>query len=168
MPRPKNKDELLESSADRYARLRQSIGALTPVQRELPFPFEHRDRNLRDLVAHLLEWQLMMLRWYETAMDGEEPLMPAEGYTWKTTPALNAKIWERYQNVSLERVRESLAVSHDSLLAVIHAHSNDELFTKRHYSWTGTTSLGSYLTSSLPSHYDWALKIIARFTRSIK
>lgn len=36
--------------------------------------------------------------------------------------------------------------------------SNDELFTKGVYKWTGGTSLGSYFVSSTLSHYDWALK----------
>ena len=36
--------------------------------------------------------------------------------------------------------------------------SNDELFTKGVYKWTGGTSLGSYFVSSTSSHYDWALK----------
>ena len=33
-----------------------------------------------------------------------------------------------------------------------------ELFEKRRYRWTGSTSVGSYAVSATTSHYDWAMK----------
>lgn len=167
MPRPKTKAELQTGSADKYAQLNTMLDALTPSQLNATFPFDHRDRNIRDVIAHLHEWQVMMLNWYETGMAGAEPDMPAKGYTWRTTPELNAVIWAKYQNTSLKLVRKKLATSHDALLILVATHTNDELFTKRRFPWTGTTSLGSYLTSALPSHYDWAIKLVRRFTRTL-
>jgi hypothetical protein len=41
---------------------------------------------------------------------------------------------------------------------LIQKHSDEELFTKKRYAWTGTTSLGAYMISATSSHYDWALK----------
>lgn len=168
MPRPKTKAELLSASVDGYAQLNAMLAALTPSQQNSVFPFEHRDRNLRDVMAHLHEWQVMMLNWYESGIAGDKPDMPAKGYTWKTTPELNAAIWARYQGTSLTLVRRKLATTHDALLDIITARTNDELFTKCRYSWTGTTSLGSYLTSALPSHYDWAMKIVRRYSRTFR
>ena len=40
--------------------------------------------------------------------------------------------------------------------------SNEELFTKKAFDWTGTTSLGSYCVSATFSHYDWATKDIKK------
>ncbi len=48
--------------------------------------------------------------------------------------------------------------SHKDVLSLIETFSNEELFTKQHFDWTGTTSLGSYCVSALSSHYDWATK----------
>ncbi len=45
---------------------------------------------------------------------------------------------------------------------LIEKHSDVELFEKKRYKWTGTTSLGAYLISSTSSHYDWAIKLIKR------
>jgi hypothetical protein len=53
-----------------------------------------------------------------------------------------------------------LKESHNRLIASVENHSNEELFEKKRYAWTGTTSLGAYFISSLSSHYDWALKTI--------
>jgi hypothetical protein len=34
----------------------------------------------------------------------------------------------------------------------------EELFAKKAFSWTGTTTLGAYCVSATSSHYDWAIK----------
>ena len=39
---------------------------------------------------------------------------------------------------------------------------DDELFEKKRYKWTGSTSLGAYLVSATSSHYDWAFKLIKK------
>jgi hypothetical protein len=44
-------------------------------------------------------------------------------------------------------------------------HTDAELFTKRRYVWTGSTSLGAYLVSATSSHYAWAAKQLRTFLR---
>lgn len=167
MPRPTTRIDLLDASAAGYARLIGLVESLTPGKAEEEFPFEDRDRNVRDVLAHLHEWHLMLLGWYRMGMDGEKPAIPAEGYTWQTLPALNRTIQQRYQDVPLGEVRRLLDASHAEVQGLIAAQTDPELFEKRRYSWTGTTSLGAYLVSSTSSHYDWALKKLRRYTRTL-
>ena len=104
----------------------------------------------------------MTLGWYEVGMKGEKPKMPAEGYTWKTLPDLNKRIQEQYENEELKKVKIMFSDSFQKLQKVINSHSNEELFEKKRYAWTGTTSLGSYLVSAASSHYEWAFKLIKK------
>jgi hypothetical protein len=166
MPRPATKDELLTLSDKNYHKLTELVESIPKEKQEMAFPFEDRDKNIRDVLAHLHEWHLMMIKWYTAGMSGEKPVIPAEGYTWKTIPDLNAVIWKKYQDVSLETIIKKLDESHKEVEALIKKHSNDELFTKGLYPWTKTTSLGSYFISSTSSHYDWAIKKIRKFTKS--
>lgn len=99
-------------------------------------------------------------------MAGTKPTMPEEGYTWKTIPELNRKIWEEYSNTSLNKIRQSLDKSNDEVTKLIRKHSDEELFEKKRYLWTGSTSLSAYLISATSSHYDWALKLIRKATRN--
>lgn len=167
MPRPKSRDELLTASNKSFAQLDSMISALTLSQRNSQFSFEHRDRNIRDVLAHLHEWHLMMLTWYEIGMAGSTPEMPAKGYTWRQTPQLNAAIWNKNQSKTLPYIRKRLASSHKKLTEIIAAHTDAELFERHMYPWTGTSTLGSYLTSSTSSHYNWAIKLIRRFERTL-
>jgi hypothetical protein len=162
MPRPKTKDELLELSQKNFSKLNELVDSYSLEEQNAEFPAGTMNRNIRDVLAHLHHWHLMMLEWYEIGMKGEKPEMPAKGYTWKTVPELNRKIWEKYRNVELKKVREDLNQSYQQLQKVIEQHSNEELFEKKRYKWTGTTSLGSYLISATSSHYDWAYKLIKK------
>jgi hypothetical protein len=162
MPRPKSKEELLELSQKNYTRLNDFVDSFSPEEQTAEFPEGTMNRNIRDVLAHLHHWHLMMLEWYEIGMKGEKPEMPAEGYTWKTVPELNRAIWEKYKNTDLQIIREKLQISYLQIQEVIQSHTNKELFEKKYFRWTGTTSLGSYLVSATSSHYDWAFKLIKK------
>ena len=160
MPRPKTKDELLELSQKNFAKLNELVDSYSSEEQVAEFPEGTMNRNIRDVLAHLHHWHLMMLEWYEIGMKGDKPDMPAKGYTWKTVPELNREIQEKYRTVELEKVRKDLNHSYEQLQKIIERHTNEELFEKKRYKWTGTTSLGSYLISATSSHYDWAYKLI--------
>ncbi|MDR0849196.1 MAG: ClbS/DfsB family four-helix bundle protein [Propionibacteriaceae bacterium] len=166
MSRPTTRQQLLDAAASGYDDLMTMAASLPDDVKEGPFSFEDRDRNLRDVLVHLTKWHDMMLRWYADGMSGTKPVMPAPGYTWKTTAALNAVIWENAQDVPLAQAIADLAQSHQQVLALIEGHTDEELFTKKYYPWTGTTSLGSYLVSSTSSHYDWAITKLRKAVRA--
>lgn len=156
MARPTTRDELLDRASVEYDLLHRMVDGLDPARREAEFPFEDRDRRVRDVIGHLRAWQEMMLGWYEEGMAGGRPVMPAPGYTWSTTAALNEEIWRSMQDSSLESERSRLAATQTRIMAVVEAHTDVELFTKRYYPWTGSTSLGAYLVSATSSHFTWA------------
>jgi hypothetical protein len=165
MPRPKNKEELLSLGEENYLKLLSFIDQLPAELREGEFPPGMMNRNVRDILAHLHHWHLMMLDWYTVGMSGQKPDIPAVGYTWKTTPQLNRKIWEDHLTMPLHKARQSFEKSHREVMDLVGKHSDEELFEKKRYKWTGTTSLGAYLISATSSHYDWALKLIKKATK---
>lgn len=166
MPRPTNKKQLLQTSELNFKNLFNQIDSLDPERQESEFPAGTLNRNIRDVLAHLHHWHLMMLEWYAVGMSGEKPIMPAPGFTWKTVPALNRNIQEQHRNSPLEEVRSKLEQSHQQIQNLIEKHTDTELFEKKYYPWTGSTSLGAYLISASSSHYDWALKLLKRVLKT--
>jgi hypothetical protein len=51
---------------------------------------------------------------------------------------------------------------------LIESLSNEELFEKKHFPWTGTSNVGAYCVSAAPSHYDWAVKKIKQYSKEKK
>ncbi len=162
MARPKNKTELLDQSMVNYEKLMSFIDGLTPEKQEAEFPEGYLNQNIRDVLAHLHHWHLMFMEWYKVGMKGEKPEMPAKGYTWKTTPDLNVMIQKKYASTPLSEIRKLIKESFQSVRKTIDSHTDEELFEKKRYKWTGSTSLGSYTISATSSHYDWALKLIKK------
>jgi len=165
MARPKNKADLLNLSKKNFELLLEFIESLSKEEQNTDFTKGTMNRNIRDVLMHLHHWHLMMFDWYAAGMKGEKPDMPAKGYTWNTTPELNRWIWEKYQDTLLEDAKKDFKSSYEKVRSLIEKHSDKELFEKKRYKWTGTTSLGAYLVSATSSHYDWALKIIKKAKR---
>ncbi|MEO0585690.1 MAG: ClbS/DfsB family four-helix bundle protein [Bacteroidota bacterium] len=162
MPRPKNKADLLLKSQQNFDRLMSFLADFSHAELNSEFPEGTMNRNVRDVLGHLYYWHLMMLRWYEEGMQGIKPAIPAEGYTWKTTPDLNRHIWEECQSTDLDTTLLLFRESHERVHTLIERHTDEELFEKKRYKWTGSTSLGAYLISATSSHYDWAFKLIKK------
>ena len=123
-----------------------------------------QDKNPRDLLMHLYNWHLMIIRWHDDNMAGKEVAFLPEGFSWRTTPELNAGFWKEYQGVSLDEAKRLVWESHGKVMEIIKSHSNDELFHRGVYKWTGSTSLGAYLVSATCSHYDWAAKLMKKMS----
>jgi hypothetical protein len=110
----------------------------------------------------------MMKNWYKVGMSGKKPAIPAEGVTWQTLPVVNHRIWDTYKGTELKKAITLFKKSHKDVMALIEKHTDDELFTRKKYGWTGTTSLGAYFISATSSHYDWGLKTIKPLKKFIK
>ncbi len=162
MPRPTSKKELLDLSIKKFEALIATVNAYSEEERNAEFPKGTMNCNCKDVLAHIHHWHLMMLSWHKEGMAGEKPAMPAEGYTWKTVPQLNRSIWEKYHDIELTVIQKEIKKSFLAVQKVIKTHSNQELFEKKKYKWTGTTSMGAYFISATSSHYDWALKLIKK------
>lgn len=167
MPRPTTRQELITAAAAQYDKLQSMIDSMPEAMQRAAFAFEDRDKNLRDVLAHLHEWHRMVQRWHQIGcVEGGLPDVPGTGYTWKTLPALNQVIWERYQGVPLAESKALLAESHREVMALIEEHGSDELFSRGVYRWTKSTTLGAYFVSCTSSHYDWAMNKLKKHIRS--
>ena len=178
MPRPRTKEELVLASKENYEKLNRFISQLSEDELLTPFDFSRdpkkkeahwkRDKNLRDVLIHLYEWHQLLLTWVHSNQKGHErPFLP-EPYNWKTYGEMNVVFWNKHQKTSLEEATRLLEQSHKEVLELMESFSNDELFAKGIYRWTGGTSLGSYFVSSTSSHYDWALKKLKAHRKNCK
>ena len=165
MPRPKTKEQLLSLSQENYDRLFSLVEPLSSEDRTRPGV--NGDWSVKDILAHLTAWHHLFFTWYEAGSRGEKPAMPAPGCTWKTTPELNEKIYQEHRHQAYDTVAAELNASHGKMMALISGHSDEDLFTKKRYKWTGSTSLGSYAVSASSSHYQWAMDLIRKWAKSL-
>lgn len=168
MPRPQTKVDLINAAAENYKKLVQLIDSMTELELSTQFDFSKdekkkeahwgRDKNLRDILIHLYEWHQLMIHCIASNESGHNKQFLPEEYSWKTYGAMNVMFWKKHQTTDLQSAREMLQKSHEELMKLMEKYSNDELFSKGVYAWTGSSTLGSYFISTTSSHYDWAMK----------
>jgi hypothetical protein len=116
--------------------------------------------SVKDFLAHRAEWGDMMLRWYRESREGKRPAVPTEKYKWNQLKELNAEIYGRFADTPLAEVVDRFNRVQNELRAVIAQTTEDELFTKKHYAFTGTSDLATYFNSATAAHYRSAAKHI--------
>ena len=169
MPRPTTKEMLLEAADTQFTKLWALIDSMPKDDQTKIFLFEDRDKNIRDILIHLYEWHQLLSVWIDEnrIKENQKAFLP-EPYNWRTYPDMNVKFWKKHQKTPYAKSIEMLKKSHKEVIALISKFSNEELFTKKYFSWTGTTTLGSYCISATSSHYDWAMKKIKTQIKSLK
>lgn len=177
MPRPQTKKDLIIAAQNNYDKLLELIHSLTKLELQTEFDFSQdaskkeahwsRDKNLRDVIVHLVEWHQLMLQWVENNKKGISKPFLMEGYNWKTYGSMNVLFMNRNQKISLEKALEQFQASHDAIMEKIEEASNEELFQKDVFSWVGGSTIGSYYISVTSSHYDWAIKKIKAHKKNV-
>ncbi len=177
MPRPTTKQELLNVANENFEKLWNTIDGLTEQELNTPFDFSSypklteahrgRDKNIRDILVHLYERHQLLLNWITKNQQGKTTNFLPDPYTFKTIAPMNETFREKYQATPYEKAVELLKASHDAVIKCIESFTNEELFTKKHFPWTGTTTLGSYCISSTSSHYDRAIKKIKKHKKIV-
>jgi len=177
MPRPTTKTELITAANDQWDKMWGLVDSIEGGAQSIVFGFDdpklkeahwRRDKNIRDVLVHLYEWHRLLLNWTAANLSGEsKPFLP-EPYNWKTYGDMNVGFWEKHQPTSYDDATAKLRESHNEVMALIDKMSDEELFEKRHFPWTGTSNLGSYCISVTASHYDWAIKKIKQYLKILK
>jgi hypothetical protein len=159
MAAPKTKALLLAQTEQERDALMTMLAGLSPEQLLWPGAYAW---SAKDHVAHLAEWERMLLAWYEAGVRGEKPAVPGEGYTWATLDALNQRIYEQHRDEPAAHVVADWRDTSRRLLVMAQAASESDLFTPRRYPWTGRGTLASFVYECGPNHYRWAAREIKR------
>ena len=178
MARATTKADLMTSANEQFDKMWKLIETMSEEQQNATFAEEMatagkethwgRDKNLRDVLVHLYEWHHLLLDWVQANSNGEhKPFLP-EPYNWRTYPTMNVEFWKKHQSTPLTEAKAKLKETHSNVMELIETFSNNELFAKGIFNWTGTSTLGSYFVSTTASHYDWAIKKIKAHIKTLK
>jgi hypothetical protein len=120
--------------------------------------------SVKDILAHLVEWQQMNLDWYAAGLRGEKPAMPAPGFTLREIPRLNEMIYRKHHRRPLQSVLDDYRSYHERTVTLIKTLPDTDLITLGRFSWTGPSwTLSDYLRASTAAHYLWARTRIRRW-----
>lgn len=160
------KQDLLDAIQLERAKLDDLLAQLTPNQMTRP-GVTKGGWTVKDVLAHLLEWQQMNLDWYAAGVRGEMPALPAPGFTWREIPRLNEAIYQKHRARALADILREYHANHERMVTLIQTLSDEDLVTLRRYAWTGPSwTLSDYMRANTAAHYLWAHTRIRRWWRA--
>ena len=175
MARPQNKKEMVEQGETSFLELFNLIDTIEDKEQVFNFSLANkkeahwsRDRNIRDVLVHLYEWHRLLLVWLEENLAGRQRNFLREPYNWRNYGEMNQDFFREHQTTSFDKSVMLLKSSHKEVMEKLDSFNDKELFTKKYYSFTGTTNLASYIISSTSSHYKWAIKKLKLHKKNIK
>jgi hypothetical protein len=147
MKKPASKTELLtriqiqRRQLDRYPFYfeRDRTGTFVPGPNlkfsrvEMAQPGAVGEWSVKDVLAHLFDWEQRFVGWYEAGRRGEVPPTPAPRMMWKELGRLNQQVFEKHRQRKLDDVLAEFDASYRRTLATVQAMPEDEMFQVGRY-----------------------------------
>jgi len=153
MEQPKSKSIITGRLQNERQQLEQELDGLGPQEMTLPGVVE--EWSVKDVLAHLADWEDHMSVWLEAARRGEPVAEIEPGLTWKQFDEFNQRIYERHRHQSLEEVFDYFHQAHQHFMEMVAAMPEDEMMARRRYKFIGTGAIYNWL-GSYANHDRWA------------
>jgi hypothetical protein len=151
MTDPATKADLLERTRSEHLRLEAALAGIG--EEAMLQPRTVGEWSIKDVLAHISDWEQRFLSWYRAGQRGEIPERPEPGLTWDDVDLLNHRIYEKHGARSLPDVRAAFDASYRELITAVEVMSEDEIFTVGRFAWTGDYPLLIALRANADEHY---------------
>lgn len=150
---PSNKLELLAAIETNYARLKLDLARVKPEQAMQKTMEGHAKGTLmsvHDLVAYLVGWNELLLKWCERRNQRLAVDFPETGFKWNELGALAAKFYRDYETLAFKDLLLRFEAAKNALVALIAAHTDAELYGVQ---WYESYTLGRMIQFNTSSPY---------------
>lgn len=149
-----NKERIIESIHIERRRLEKNLTSLSDA--DMMESGVVGEWSVKDILAHLFDWEQRFLGWYEAGLRGEVPETPAPGLKWSQLRILNQRIFEKYQDRALSDIKKEFQSSFEKVLETVNDIPEKDLFKIGRYQWTGKDTIGGFILANTANHYRWA------------
>lgn len=139
--------------ADR-ALLEQDFAPLAPSKKCTTF---QQGNNLRDLLMHAFEWQRLQAAFVANIRNNTPKDFIPDPWR-KDYHGMDHANWERHQSITLDDAEKMLDESHQEMLQLMETFTEEELFEKKVFKVTYTTTMAAYFQSVTTSPYTQIVK----------
>ena len=162
MPPLKSKAQILKRLQTERRRLEQNLAGLSPD--DMLRPGVVGEWSVKDVLAHLADWEARMPVWIEAARRGGPVETPEPGLTWKQLAIVNRRIHEAHRDRPLEEVLDYFRSAHRRFMAMVEAMPEDEMLTPGRYAFTGKSAVYNWL-SGFAAHDLWGKTKIRKWMK---
>ncbi|MFC7706204.1 ClbS/DfsB family four-helix bundle protein [Plastorhodobacter daqingensis] len=165
---PASKTELLDAISKTFGELICDLERVPPELARTASLEGHAAGTMMspaDLVAYLLGWNELVLRWLDRDDRGEVVEFPEVGFNWNQLGLLAQKFYEDYRNLAWQELLARLTAANLKLVDTISVRSNEELYGSP---WYGKWTKGRMIQFNTSSPYANARSRIRKWLKAIR
>ena len=168
----KNKKELIDKANNELNKLFALVESLPEniINKQMNFDglqgHWQRDKNSRDVISHLYEWNNLLITWVSSNLKGIRTNYLPDGYTWSDYSGLNIEFWKKHQQTSINEAKRLFKISHETVIELVNSLSNEQLMDVSKFPWTENEMLMVYIDETTGNHYLWALDKINKHVKN--
>lgn len=150
---PSNKEELIIAIESNYKKLKAEIDSVSKDLSDVKTLKGHSkgsSMSVNDLLAYLIGWGELVLKWSSKKEVNEIVDLPETGFKWNELGKLAQKFYLDYENEDFSELKLKLDFTVDKILVMVNSKSNDQLYG---ISWYEKYTLGRMIQLNTSSPY---------------
>ena len=152
MPEPKSKSKIIKQLQAERRRLENNLAGLS--QADMLQPGVVKEWSIKDVLAHLADWEGRFIGWYTADKHGEKVETPAPGISWKNIDPLNQQIYLAHRDQPLEVVLAYFRLTHQDFMSLVESIPEEEILAPGLFYWIGKAPLYNWL-AGFAAHDRW-------------
>jgi len=157
MPQEKSKAGITARLNAERRRLEKNLAELN--REEMTLPGVVGEWSVKDVLAHLADWEAHMLVWMAAARRGEAVSNPDPGLTWKQFDVMNQRIYMAHRDQTLDEVLTYFRDTHNQFMEMVAAMPEDEMLERGRYTFIGKGAVYDWL-NAYAAHDAWGKREI--------
>jgi hypothetical protein len=163
---PKDKDELQKAIIDNYKKLKTellNIPTDLTTTKELEGHSKNTLMSIDNLVAYLVGWGQLVLKWNDKKEKGLHVDFPETGFKWNELGQLAQKFYKDYEKDDFKTLNEKLDKTTNEILKLIESKTNVELYE---LAWYDKWTLGKMIQLNTSSPFKNAKDRIRKWKKT--
>lgn len=158
MSDPKNKAELLGQIREAHWRMERFLATLSEAQ--LTAAALDEGWSVKDSLAHLVDWEKMMLGWVDSSLRGIPPVRFAPGFVESegdrvaTMLRLNEHLYQQQKGRPPREVLADFRAAHDQVVNALGRPSEADIFDPARFPWRKGSPLLDVIGGNTYEHFD--------------
>lgn len=151
---PQTKSELLLAIDKNYNKLSGYLELIPPdlaSDKSMEGHAKDTVMSVCNLVAYLLGWNKLVIKWISFDEEGQPIDFPETGYKWNQLGLLAQKFYRDYSDLDLLSLRNQLQSAKNEIVESINKRSDDGLYGK---AWYGKWTMGRMISFNTSSPYS--------------
>ena len=162
---PKDKEELLKAIVANYKKLTNELSTIPTdltTNKELEGHSKNTLMSINDLVAYLVGWGQLVLKWNDKKSKGLDVDFPETGFKWNELGLLAQKFYKDYEKDDFNTLKMKLEKTTNEILDIVENKTNTELYE---IAWYDKWTLGKMIQLNTSSPFKNAKDRIRKWKK---